>query len=87
MTAQGIRLDTLAGNLRTITGSLVENRTGLTGLYDVKLHYSPTDPPPPDSTEPSIYTAVEEQLGLKLEPTKGQVRVMVIDHAERPSEN
>ena len=75
------------GNLSNITGYIVENRTGLTGLYDFTLHYSPTEPPPPDSTEPSVYTAVEQQLGLKLERTKEQVPVLVIDHVERPSEN
>ena len=87
MTAQGILMDTLAANLGNMTGHLVENKTGLTGAYDFTLEYSEYDPPKPDSAAPSIYTAIEEQLGLKLESTKGPVQVLVIDHVERPSEN
>ena len=87
VTQQGMSLDTLVMNLPGITGHFVENKTGLTGVYDFTLKYSPVDPPPPDSTLPSFYTALEEQLGLKLEPTKGPVQVLVIDHVERPSEN
>lgn len=87
ITAQGMALDNLVLNLPGLTGHLVENKTGLTGVYDFTLHYSATDPAPPDSRAPSIYTALEEQLGLKLEPKKGPVKVLVIDHVERPSEN
>ncbi len=87
VTAQGMSLDTFVLNLPGMTGNLVEDKTGLTGVYDFTLHFSAADPPPPDSTEASLYTALEEQLGLKLEPVKGPVQVLVIDHVERPSEN
>jgi uncharacterized protein (TIGR03435 family) len=87
VTAQGASLGNLVLNLPGITGHFVEDKTGLTGVYDFTLHYSPVDPPPPDSTEPSIYTALQEQLGLKLESVKGPGKVLVIDSVERPSEN
>lgn len=65
------------------------DKTGLTGTYDIKLEATPefrinrgADP-----GDISVFTAVQEQLGLKLEPTKGPVEVVVIDHVERPSEN
>jgi uncharacterized protein (TIGR03435 family) len=45
------------------------------------------NPPPPESSGPSIFTAIQEQLGLKLESQKGPVEILVIDHVEKPSEN
>jgi uncharacterized protein (TIGR03435 family) len=53
----------------------------------VVLHWDPTDGQNPNSTEPSIFTAVQEQLGLRLQPTKATVDTIVIDHLEMPSEN
>jgi len=71
----------------------VRNRTGLSGEYDVQLDFTPdsgpclvaasTDP----SGLPSIHTALQEQLGLKLESGKGRVDLLIIDRIERPSEN
>ncbi len=65
----------------------VIDKTGLQGLYSMKLtfHTSPTPPGPDDP--PSIFTAVQEQLGLKLESGDADGRVLVIDHIERPTEN
>lgn len=63
----------------------VVDKTGLQGKYDWTLVWDPD--PGPDSTEPSIFTAVQEQLGLKLDAQKGPVQTLVIDSVERPSEN
>jgi uncharacterized protein (TIGR03435 family) len=67
----------------------VLNRTGLTGNYDYKLRWAlNTGAALPDSPDAvSIFTALQEQLGLKLEPTKAAVEFLVIDSAEKPSEN
>ena len=66
---------------------LVVDKTGLTGLFDLHLEWSvqaTADPRSSDEfTNPSIFTAVQEQLGLKLEPTKGPVEILVIDHVEK----
>jgi uncharacterized protein (TIGR03435 family) len=75
-----------AGRLSSIDiGRPVIDKTDLTGSFDIRLEYAPA--PSADSTGPSIFTAVEEQLGLKLASDKGPVEVLVIDHVERPSEN
>lgn len=64
------------------------DRTGLTGRYDFKLSYSYGDAPPVDAdTPPPMFTAIREQLGLKFEPTKASVDVMVIDHIAKPTPN
>lgn len=68
----------------------VVDGTGLTAKYDFTLHYAPIQDAGADSaetTEPSIFTAVEEQLGLKLKPAKAPVQCLVIDRIEEPSEN
>jgi len=73
----------------------VIDRTGLTGKFDLHIESTPRLLPGPDADSspvpnpadsgPSVFTAMQEQLGLKLESTKGSVDVLVIDHAERPT--
>jgi uncharacterized protein (TIGR03435 family) len=66
----------------------VVDQTGLGGRYDFVLTWTPDDSNiNAPNAAPGIFTAVQEQLGLKLEPTKGPADVLVIDHVERPSEN
>jgi uncharacterized protein (TIGR03435 family) len=56
----------------------VVDRTGLTGVFDFDLTWAADAAP--DSVDPSIFTALQEQLGLKLESTRGPIDVLVIDH-------
>jgi uncharacterized protein (TIGR03435 family) len=84
----------LAQELSKVVGRDVIDNTGITGRYDLKLKWTPDDSSVPQSpggapadSGPSIFTAVEEQLGLKLESAKGPVHVLVIDHAEMPTVN
>ena len=65
------------------------DETGLAGVYSFTLRFTPDPKPgvPEESDAPSIFAALQEQLGLKLEPQKGPVEILVIDHAEKPSEN
>jgi uncharacterized protein (TIGR03435 family) len=69
----------------------VLDKTGLCGTYDLKLTYTPDIPSnrkgDSDPNDISIFTAVQEQLGLKLEPTKALVEILVVDHIEKPTEN
>jgi uncharacterized protein (TIGR03435 family) len=74
---------------------IVVDRTGLTGTYSLQLRFQPVGrgggPPVNDgaqpSERPSFFTAVQEELGLKLDPQSGRVEVFVIDSIERPTEN
>jgi uncharacterized protein (TIGR03435 family) len=70
----------------------VVDMTGLTGFYDVKLEWTPTDFSAQSPTEPavgpSIFSAVQSELGLKLEARQGPLDVLVVDHAlQVPTEN
>jgi uncharacterized protein (TIGR03435 family) len=66
----------------------VIDKTGLSGNYDFELKWTPDDSPTAQTDDaPSIFTAVQEQLGLKLQPAKAPVEVLVVDHIELPSDN
>jgi uncharacterized protein (TIGR03435 family) len=86
-----------AGELQAVVDRPVVDKTGIPGRCDVALNWTLDDfqaahfssfPAPVDRTEvPDLFTAIQEQLGLRLESTRGSVDVIVIDHVERPSEN
>jgi uncharacterized protein (TIGR03435 family) len=85
--------------LSDLTRRPVIDKTGLTGMYDFALKFAadsasipgpfgllqPTPPPPGDPDAPSVFTAVQEQLGLRLENARGPVEVVVIDKIEKPT--
>lgn len=100
--ARGTTLTALAAGLSIFAGRIVVDRTGLAGGYDVDLNWTPDQIPRPagggdqpvqvngvtvDPNGPSLFTALQEQLGLKLESSKGPVDVLVVEHAEKPAED
>jgi uncharacterized protein (TIGR03435 family) len=93
LTGMAASMPMLAGNLSQQLGRPVEDSTGLSGVYDFTLEYAldsgiPTvvdGPGASDPRFPSVFTALQDRLGLKLESTKATVEILVIDHAERPS--
>jgi uncharacterized protein (TIGR03435 family) len=87
---RGYPMADLGKMLTRPAGRVVVDRTGLSGTWNVELEYTPdqdlaNDPATPAG--PSLPTAVEEQLGLKLQSARGQVEVLIIDHLERPTDN
>jgi uncharacterized protein (TIGR03435 family) len=95
LTGKKASMADLAASLTSIFGRPVLDQTGIKGLFDLQLNWTPDDSqpklpegaPPPETSGPSIFTAVQEQLGLKLESTKGNTDVIVIDSIEKPSGN
>ena len=102
LTMGGTPLTNFAQSLGMFAGRIVLDRTGLTGAYDVNLTWTPDQMPRPagggdqpplingaavDPNGPSLFTAVQEQLGLKLDSQRGPVETLVIDHAEKPVED
>jgi uncharacterized protein (TIGR03435 family) len=95
MNAGGMGTTNLAQSLSPLVGRIVLDKTDLTGSYDFELTYSPEGlaglppllnggPPPVDPNAPTIFTALQEQLGLKLDSQRGAVDVVVIDRVEQP---
>jgi uncharacterized protein (TIGR03435 family) len=90
--AKQTSVELLARQLQAQVGRIVLDRTGLAGAYDFKLEFTPQRAlgNAGDGSEPAgptIFTALQEQLGLKLESSKAPVEIVVIDHVEKPSEN
>jgi uncharacterized protein (TIGR03435 family) len=75
----------LATILTPYAGRIVVDGTGLSGLFDMEVSFS--QDPQPGSDAVSIFTAVQEQLGLRLQERRTDARVLVIDHVERPAPN
>lgn len=98
--ASGQTLTQFASSLGNFAGRIVVDKSGLEGGYDFTLNWTPDQaanrppgaPPGPDGAPvdpngPSLFTALQEQLGLKLDSQRGPVKVFVIDRVERPTEN
>ncbi len=99
--AEGMSMQLLAQQLSNQLGRPVVDKTGLAGAYEVELKFAPEPgamagfgpPPPPeamqqaDSGGPTLFAAIQEQLGLKLESTKAELPMIVIEAASKPTEN
>jgi uncharacterized protein (TIGR03435 family) len=83
--AHHISMKLLAATLQAWIGDTVVDATGLTGLYDLNLDFNVDEST--SSEGPTVFEAVQRQLGLKLESGKGPVEVVAIDHVEKPSAN
>jgi uncharacterized protein (TIGR03435 family) len=97
-TANAMTMSQMATTLAPYTDRAVRDQTGMTGTFDWVLEWTPTPgeyagPGPSDGVDrssgsgPSLFTALQEQLGLRLESTRGPVDVLVIDHVEKPTED
>jgi uncharacterized protein (TIGR03435 family) len=95
MTGGAITIREIAERLETAVSAPIVDRTGLAGVFDIDLEYTPSNELTrvvdstlePNARGVSIFTAVQEQLGLKLQPAQGPVEVLVIDSVERPTPN
>lgn len=94
--AGGVTMEQVAQTLSARVNRVVLDKTGLTGLYEFNLEFTPDQLPPPgalvngqvpqvDPNGPSIFTALQEQLGLKLEAQRGPVEMLVVDSVEPPT--
>jgi uncharacterized protein (TIGR03435 family) len=100
LTAQGVTMKELATMLADFltVGRYVSDRTALAGKFDFQMPFepglvfgrnpgAPLVPNPGADSGPNIFTAIQEQLGLKLQSEKAPIEFVVIDHAEHPTEN
>jgi uncharacterized protein (TIGR03435 family) len=81
-------METLAGVISGQLGKPVTDSTGLNGKYDIALFWAAESRKPEDEPGPTIFSALQDQLGLKLEQKKGMVEMLIVDKAEKvPTEN
>jgi uncharacterized protein (TIGR03435 family) len=74
-------------SISNLAGRTVVDKTGLMGNYDFDLKWTPDNQQGTSDAGPTLFTALEEQLGLKVVPAKGPVQTLVVDHVERPTPN
>jgi uncharacterized protein (TIGR03435 family) len=91
-----VEIASFVSALSNVLGTPIADKTGLTGTFDLILTFAadqsvaiapPPQPGAAGSTAPTIFTAIQDQLGLKLDASRGPVEVLVIDSVERPTEN
>jgi uncharacterized protein (TIGR03435 family) len=99
VSARDLTMERLARMLSSWANRFVLDRTALSGTFDFDLHWAPDQRPavpfnnlppspvPVDPNGPSLFTALQEQLGLKLDSQRGPVEMLMIDHVERPTED
>jgi len=85
-------LDAFSDRLRLVSERPIINKTAIPGMFDFHLEFVSDETAtgfalPDDASGPSMFTAIQEQLGLKLEPTRGPAEFLVIDHVEKPDAN
>jgi len=85
MRASKMSMPDIAAALRRQAGRPVEDHTGLKGTFDFQIEWAPEETP--DSADPSLFTVLKEQLGLKLQPAKGATETLIIDQITHPSAN
>jgi len=85
----GITMQAFAGMLDYVAGRVVVDRTGLPGRYEFSLRFVPPGRPPAVGSDdpPDFFTALQEQVGLRLKASRAAVDTLVVDHIERPEEN
>ena len=85
MKASKASMTDIAAALRRQAGRPVEDHTDFKGAFDFQIEWAPEETA--ESVDPSLFTVLREQLGLKLQPAKGTIEMLVIDQISHPSEN
>ncbi len=87
LVAKGISMRRLGESLEDMAGRPIIDKTGLTGVYDIQLKWGFDKPDDAGDVSAPVFTALQDQLGLKLQVAKGPMEVLVVDHVEQPTEN